>query len=140
MAELKTQKNKASVTKFLKSVENEQKREDSLKLLKIFEEASGEKAAMWGDSIVGFGEYEYKSQRSSQAGKWFPVGFSPRKANISLYIMAMDEYRDTLIKELGKVKTTKGCCIYVKKLDDIDISILKKLIKASMKSKMPWQV
>jgi hypothetical protein len=133
MAELKTKKNKTSVTQFIKTVDDTVKRKDCNELLKIFKETTGEKPAMWGASIVGFGSYYYKSERSSQKGNWFLTGFSPRKQNISIYIMAgFVEYKD-LLKKLGKFKVSGGSCLYVKKLSDIDVSILKKLIKESVK-------
>ena len=88
MAALKTQKNKASVKEFLQSVPDEKKRKDCETLLKIMKEATGEKAFMWGDSIVGFGDYHYKSERSRQEGDWFIAGFSPRKTSLTLYLMA----------------------------------------------------
>ncbi|HMR01405.1 MAG TPA: DUF1801 domain-containing protein [Candidatus Gracilibacteria bacterium] len=131
MAELKTQKNKASVKKFIASVENEQKRKDSEELVKIFEEVTKMKATMWGTSIIGFGSYHYKSERSSQEGDWPLTGFSPRKQNLTIYIMpGFKEYQDLLAK-LGKHKHSVSC-LYINKLSDIDIKILKKLIKQSI--------
>ena len=132
MAELKTQKTKASVNKFLESIEDEVKRQDSQKLLEIFKEVTKEKAAMWGSSIVGFGSYHYKSERSTQEGDWPITGFSPRKQNISIYIMpGFSEYQD-LLRKIGKHKVSKGSCLYIKKLSDIDTKVLKKLIKISV--------
>ena len=134
MAELKTKKNDASVTDFINTVENEQKRQDSFELLKIFEEVTGDPAMMWGDSIIGFGQYHYKSERSSQEGDWMLTGFSPRKQNISLYIMSGMcgwEPFEKFFAKLGKHKRSKGCCVYIKKLADIDVSVLKKIIKKS---------
>ena len=130
MAELKTQKNNASISKFI-STEDEQKRQDCQGLLKIFEEVTKEKATMWGESIVGFGEYHYKYP-SGQEGDWPITGFSPRKQNISIYIMpGFSKYQNFLAK-LGKHKVSKGSCLYIKKLVDIDVKILKKLIKDSV--------
>ena len=132
MAELKTKKNNASVKQFIASIEDEQKRKDSEELLKIFSEATKEKPKMWGTSIVGFGEYHYKSERSSQEGDWPITGFSPRKANLSLYIMTgFKEYKGDL-KKLGKHKHSVGC-LYIKNLEDVDKKILKKIIVADYK-------
>lgn len=130
MAELKTQKNDASVKDFLSTVKDEQKCNDSFELLKIFTEVTGEKPTMWGSSIVGFGSYHYKSSRSSQEGDWPCTGFSPRKQNLTIYIMpGFDKYKEELGK-LGKYKTSVSC-LYVKKLADIDTSVLKNIIKDS---------
>ncbi len=128
MAEIKTKKNKASVSKFIDSVENEQKREDAKALVKIFEDITKEKATMWGTSIIGFGEYHYKSERSSQEGDWPLTGFSPRKQNISIYIMPGFKAYGDLLKKLGKHKHSVSC-LYINKLADIDLPTLKKLIK-----------
>lgn len=134
MATLKTQKTSASVPAFLKTITDEQQRKDSKELVKIFTEATGEKAAMWGDSIIGFGSYYYESERSSQKGNWFLAGFSPRKGKISIYIMAGFEKYEALLKKLGKHKLSSGCCLYIKRLEDIDVAILKKLIRESVKA------
>ena len=131
MAELKTKVSKASVIKFLKATESEEKRKDSLELLKIFKEATGEQPKLWGTSIIGFGMYHYESERSSQKGDWPLTGFSPRKQNITIYIMpGFKEYSD-LMKKLGKYKTSSGSCLYIKKLVDVDTKVLTKLIKHS---------
>ena len=132
MAELKTKKTTASVAEFLANVDDEKKREDSKVLLKIFTEVTQEKATMWADSIVGFGSYHYKSERSTQEGDWPLTGFSPRKQNISLYIMPGFGNYQALLKDLGKHKVSKGSCLYIKRLSDIDANVLKKLIKASV--------
>jgi hypothetical protein len=129
MAELKTKPTDASVEEFLHSIEPKQKREDGLALLKMFKEATGEKAVMWGSSIVGFGMYHYKSERSSQEGDWPLVGFSPRKQTLTLYI-AMGNEKNPLLKKLGKHKTSVGC-LYINKLADVDTTLLPDLIKNS---------
>jgi len=131
MAELKTKENDASVTEFINSISDKQKREDSLKLLKIFEEVTKEKPKMWGTSIIGFGKYHYKSERSKQEGDWPLTGFSPRKQALSIYIMTGVGNYKKLLKDLGKYKLSSGSCLYVNKLEDIDIKILKELIKES---------
>lgn len=130
MAELKTKLNDDSVEDFLNAVEDEQKREDSFKLLKMMGEISGELAKMWGDAIVGFGTYHYV-YASGREGDWMLTGFSPRKENLSLYLMAgFDQLGDEL-SALGKHKSSKGC-LYVKKLSDIDEKVLRKMIKKSI--------
>jgi hypothetical protein len=130
MATLKTTVNDASVTKFIDSVVDETKRKDSFDLLKIFTQITGEQPKMWGSSIIGFGQYHYKSERSRQEGDWPLTGFSPRKQNLTLYFMlGFDDYAG-LLQALGKHKTSKGC-LYINKLADVDKSILKQLIKAS---------
>ncbi|QQR54992.1 DUF1801 domain-containing protein [Candidatus Peregrinibacteria bacterium] len=133
MAELKTKKTKASVSAFLAAVEDEKKRKDCQELAKIFEEITEEKPAMWGDSIVGFGSYHYKSERSKQEGDWPLTGFSPRKKNITLYIMCGFKDQEKFLKKIGKHKVSGGSCLYIKHLSDIDLGILKELIKASLK-------
>lgn len=127
MAELKTQKNKASVKAFLDSVKDEKRRKDAKLVLQMMKEATGAKPFMWGDSIVGFGDYHYKSERSRQEGDWFITGFSPRKTNLTLYIMpGIGPYQDR-VKKLGKCKTG-GSCLYINQLSDVDLTLLKELI------------
>ncbi len=131
MAELKTKVSKASAAAFIKNVEPEDKRKDSLLLLKIFEDATGEPAKLWGTSIVGFGQYHYESERSAQKGDWMLTGFSPRKQNLTLYIMpGFKEYGD-LMEKLGKYKTSVSC-LYIKRLSDIDTKVLTTIIKRSV--------
>ena len=131
MTELKTKPNDKDVLKFLKSVENQRRREDSLEMLKIMQEVTQEEPIMWGDSIVGFGSYHYK-YKSGREADWLATGFSPRKQALTVYIMdGFDKYEE-LLKTLGKHKTGKSC-LYINKLDDVDISVLKELIKESMK-------
>lgn len=130
MAELKTKANKASVLKFIKSIGDENKQKDSLELLKIFKKVTGQKAVMWGTSIVGFGKYHYESERSNQKGDWPLAGFSPRKQNMTIYfVTGFDKHKD-LINKLGKHKTSVGC-LYFNKLSDLDVNVLKKLLKNS---------
>lgn len=130
MSELKTKATSQSVTAFLNIIEPEEKRVDGLALLKMFQKVTGEKAVMWGSSIVGFGMYHYKSERSTQEGDWPLVGFSPRKQNLTLYIMHGNEQSQTLLKKLGKHKASGGC-LYIKKLADVDHIVLASLIKKS---------
>jgi hypothetical protein len=132
MAELKTQKNDASVTDFINAAANsDQKRKDSIELLKLMQDFTGFEPKMWGASIIGFGSYHYKSERSRQEGDWPLVGFSPRKAAISLYVYSGTEEQEDLLKDLGKFTMGKGC-IYVKKLSDINQEVLKKIMKATI--------
>jgi len=128
MSELKTKATNKSVKEFLDSIEPPQKREDGLALLELFTKVTGEKATMWGDSIVGFGTYHYKSDRSRQEGDWLRVGFSPRKQNLTLYIM-MGNQTNPLLEKLGKHKSSSGSCLYINKLADVDMKILADLIK-----------
>jgi len=129
MAELKTRPNDQSVEAFLNSVEQGQKRDDSFAILELMEEATGEEAKMWGDSIVGFGTYRYK-YASGREGDWMLTGFSPRRQNLTLYIMSgFDEY-DALLGKLGKHKTGKSC-LYINKLADVDVETLKELVRRS---------
>ncbi len=132
MAEPKTQKNNASVTDFIDSVEDEQKRKDAHELLKIFEKITGEKPTMWGTAIIGFGQYHYKSERSSQEGDWPLTGFSPRKANLTIYLMSGFTDQAKRLEKLGKHKVSGGSCLYIKRLSDIDVEVLKELIAASV--------
>lgn len=131
VAELKTKKNDASVKEFLAS-EAGDRLEDCQKLLKIFSETTKEKPTMWGTSIIGFGSYHYKSERSSQEGDWMLTGFSPRKKSISIYIMSGFKKYGELLEKLGKHKVSGGSCLYINKLSDINTTVLKKLIKASV--------
>jgi hypothetical protein len=131
MAELKTKQNKASVEAFIKAIPDEKRRRDCLVILELFKKATKEEPSMWGDSIVGFGNYHYK-YASGREGDWFLSGFSPRKQNMTLYSMMGFEKNADLMQKLGKYKTGKGC-LYINKLEDIDLEILKKLIAAWMK-------
>ncbi len=130
MAELKTQATTNSVEAFLNTVEPEEKRKDSFALLTMMEKATGEEPLMWGGSIVGFGKYHYKSEPSRQEGDWMLVGFSPRKANLTLYILTGLADPETELQGLGKFKTGMGC-LYIKRLADVDQKMLAKLIKTS---------
>ncbi len=130
MAEPKTKKNSASVTAFLDTIQDEQKRRDSKELVKIFEETTKEKPAMWGTAIIGFGVWHYKSQRSSAKGDWPMVGFSPRKQSLTLYLSSDSKDYAKLLAKLGKHSTSKAC-LYIKRLSDIDTNVLRQLIKNS---------
>src|SRR5210317_1474295 len=123
MAEPKTKKNDASVENFLNSVANQTRREDSLSLLGLMRDVTGEEAKMWGSSIVGFGSYHYVYQ-SGREGDWMLTGFSPRKQNLAIYIMPGFSAYDSLLDKLGKHKTGKSC-LYINKLADVDLKVLK---------------
>lgn len=130
MSTIKTLVNDASVEDFINTVDGEVKKADAFKLLEMHKKVTGEKPKMWGASMIGFGQYHYKSQRSSQEGDWPLAAFSPRKQNLTLYIMpGFNDYSD-LLSKLGKHKTSKGC-LYINRLADIDIDVLEKLIKRS---------
>ena len=126
----KTQANEKSVTGFLEKVEPQKRKEDAFTLLTIMKEISGEEAKMWGKSIIGFGTYHYKYE-SGREGDFLRIGFSPRKTALSLYIMSGFSRYDQLMKKLGKHKTGKAC-LYIKKLEDVDIVVLKELMEASL--------
>lgn len=132
MAELKTKPTDQHPQDFLNTIEPEQKRKDGFALLEMFERITGEKAVMWGTSIVGFGLYHYKSERSSQEGDWPLTGFSPRKQTITLYIMAGNQDNQALFAKLGKHTRSVGC-VYINKLADVDQAILATLIKTSFR-------
>ena len=128
MAENKTQKTKLSVEDFINSVDHEGKRNDAFEILEMMKTITKEEPRMWGTSIIGFGDVRYK-YASGREGDWFKVGFSPRKAKISLYLMGCDVSKAReMLGRLGKHKEGKGC-LYVNKLADIDINVLKELIK-----------
>ena len=131
MEELKTKVSKASVEKFLNSVKDEQKRKDSYKILEMMKKITKEEPKMWGPSIVGFGSYHYKYV-SGHEGDMCIAGFSPRKEALTIYILPGFEKYDSLMKKLGKYKTGKSC-LYIKKLADVDIKVLKELISESVK-------
>jgi hypothetical protein len=140
MAELKTTQSDANVSEFIKSFANtEQKVNDSFELIRLMKDITGCEPKMWGPSIIGFGSYHYKSERSRQEGDWPLIGFSPRKAAISLYVFTGAKEHEHLLVGLGKYKMGKAC-IYIRKLSDINLEALKKLMKATidfLQSKYP---
>ncbi len=125
----KTVPTKASVTQFISAVPHDGRKADAKKLLALFKEITGEKPVMWGDSIVGFGQYHYK-YASGREGDMCMTGFSPRKGNLSLYVMDGFKDRDSLLAKLGKHKTSVAC-LYINKLADVDEKVLRQLIKKS---------
>lgn len=134
MAEIKTKPTSASVVDFINTVKDEQKRKDSFTLIEMFKKASKAEPVLWGNSLIGFGNKRYKSPASGREVDWFLVGFSPRKANFSLYLMINHKEHAEAINKLGKHKTSGGC-IYINKLADVDLKVLKGLITAAVKSK-----
>jgi len=128
MPEPKTKPTKQTPTAFLKTIEPEEKRTDSKTLVALFEQATGEKAVMWGTSIVGFGSYEIK--KGAQVNKWPLVAFSPRKQNLTLYILNEEVKKDPSLKQLGKYKIS-GSCLHINKLADVDRAVLVGLMKTS---------
>lgn len=134
MAELKTLKNKASALAFINSVSDPEQKQDALTLLKMMKEVTGQKPVMWGTSIVGFGEYHYKSEKSTQEGDWPLTAFSPRKQNLTVYIMHGFKGHEALLKKLGKHKISGGSCLYIKRLSDIHLPTLEKIIERGYKT------
>ena len=131
MAEQKTKPTKASVTQFLNKIPDAGRREDCFAIAKMMEEITGNKPVMWGPAIVGFGTYRYK-YASGREGDWPMTGFSPRKQDLTLYIMIGFDKHAELMSQLGKHRTSKSC-LYIKRLSDIHVPTLKKLIKAGLK-------
>lgn len=132
VAEIKTKPTSSSVEAFIAAIPDQQQRKDSEAIVKMMEKAMKTKPKMWGSSMIGFGDVRYKSERSGREVDWFKIGFSPRKANMSLHLtLNVNEYAETLAK-LGKHKTGVGC-LYINKLADIDLKILEKLISTAAK-------
>src|SRR5262245_39777219 len=132
MAELKTKKTEASVEDFLNKIKDEQTRQDCFEIARIMKQATRSEPKMWGSSIVGFGSRHLK-YASGRELDWMLTGFSPRKANITLYILSGFENQDAMLKKLGKYSTGKGC-LYIKKLKDVDTKVLKELISESVRT------
>jgi|SRR6476620_9795709 len=132
VAEIKTKPTEVNVTDYINAIESEQKRKDSFVLLEIMKKASGEEPVLWGNSIIGFGLKRYKSPTSGREVDWMLIGFAPRKANISVYLVNDVKRFSAELAKLGKHKTGMGC-LYINKLDDIDLNILQSMIEASLK-------
>lgn len=130
MAELKTKKNDGDVAGFLSAIEPERRRKDAEAILALMKRVTKHKPAMWGTSIIGFGTYRYK-YASGREGDWFLVGFSPRKQNLTVYIMSGFEGYDALLARLGKYKTGKAC-LYINRIDDINLDVLEELVRESV--------
>ena len=132
VAEIKTKPTELSVDAFIDSITDEQKRKDCQVILRLMEKSMKVKPKMWGSSMIGFGDVRYKSERSGREVDWFKIGFSPRKANLSDHLcLNINDYSETLSK-LGKHKTGVGC-LYINKLNDIDLKVLEKLIAEAVK-------
>lgn len=134
LAVIKTKETDSSVEDFINSVKDEAKRKDSFVLLKMMQKASNEKPKMWGSSMIGFGNKIYKSPATGREVEWFKIGFSPRKANFSLHLVLDIKKYAAELKKLGKHKTGVGC-LYINKLDDVDLKVLEKLINTAAKIK-----
>lgn len=132
LVKIKTQETNASVEDFLNKVPDEQKRQDSFTILEMMKKATGDQPKMWGPSIIGFGNIRYKSPATGREVDWLKIGFSPRKASLSLYLsMYINKY--PALKKLGKYKTGVGC-LYINKLADVDLKVLKEMIELSLKN------
>jgi uncharacterized protein DUF1801 len=129
MAELKTQVTRASVDKFLEGIKDEKKRQDCYQILKLMKKATKAEPKMWGTSIIGFGDHHYVYE-SGRQGDWFIAGFSPRVQNLTLYMLG--GFESKALKKLGKYKMGKGC-LYINKLEDVDLKVLDELITNSVK-------
>lgn len=135
LAQIKTKETESSVADFINAVADEQKRNDSFVILDLMEKATGDKPKMWGTSLIGYGNLRYISPNTQREVDWFKIGFSPRKAALTLYLMNLEpEYRAASLEKLGKYKTDGGC-IYIKKLADVDMDVLSEMITKSAKAK-----
>ena len=133
LAEIKTKETDSSVKDFINSIKEDEKRKDSLLLLDLMQKATKEKPKMWGSSMIGFGNKRYKSPATGREVDWFKIGFSPRKANLSLYLTLDIEQHAAALKKLGKHKTGVGC-LYVNKLADVDLKVLEEMVQAAAKA------
>ena len=129
--EIKTKPTTASVEDFINNVADEQKRKDSFVILEMMKKATGEEPVLWSSSSIGFGNKRYKSPGTGRELDWLRIGFSPRKANLSLYISLGIKEHSVALEKLGKHKTGVGC-LYIKKLEDIDLNVLKGMIEDSL--------
>jgi len=130
MAGNKTKPTGASVDAFIDAAENERRRRDARTVLELMREVTGEEPVMWGDSIVGFGQYHYE-YNSGREGDWFLAGFAPRKSNLVVYIMSGFPRHAELMQKLGKHRTGSSC-LYINKLDDVDLDVLRELVRRSV--------
>lgn len=130
LAVIKTKPTGNSVEDFINNIENEQKRSDSFMLLEMMKKATGEEPVLWSSSIIGFGNKRYKSPATGREVDWFRIGFSPRKANLSLYVHVGSSAHEKALQKLGKYKTGAGC-LYINKLEDVDPDVLRIIIKSA---------
>lgn len=131
LVEIKTKPTSESVEDFINRVEDEQKRKDSFVLLEMMKNASGEEPVLWSSSVIGFGIRRYKSPATGREVDWLRIGFSPRKANLSLYFSIDIKKYAAALEKLGKHKTGVGC-LYINKLEDVDLNVLKGILDASL--------
>jgi hypothetical protein len=134
LAQIKTKETSASVEDFLNAITDEAKREDSFTLVKLMQKAAKDKPKLWGSAIIGFGNLIYESPKTGRAVEWFKIGFAPRKAALTLYLMMDGKKKEVHLKKLGKYKTNGGC-IYIKKLEDVDLKVLEALLKEACEGK-----
>jgi len=134
LVEIKTKPTKDSVIDFINKVADEQKRKDSFLLIEMMKKASGAEPVLWSSSIIGFGNKRYKSPATGREVDWLLIGFSPRKANLSLHLTVSIQQHAAALNKLGKHKTGAGC-LYINKLDDIDLNVLNEIIEASLQTK-----
>ena len=130
MAEMKTKRNRKSVTKFLDALEHPTRREDAYTILAIMQELSGEKPSVWGDSIIGFGNFHYR-YATGREGDMPKIGFSPRKASFSIYLSHCQRPDEKYLKKLGKCRMAKSC-LYINKLSDVDLSVFREMVHAAL--------
>lgn len=133
-AEIKTKETNASVEDFINGLKDEQQRKDSFQLVSLMEKVSREKPKMWGSSLIGFGIKRYKSPKTGREVDWFKIGFAPRKSNLSLHFVLDLEIHADALRKLGKHKTGVGC-LYINRIDDIDLEVLETLMKKALKDK-----
>jgi len=133
LAQIKTKETEASAEDFIKKIPDEQKRKDCMAIVNMMEKATKSPPKLWGSSIIGFGNLRYKSPRTGREVDWFTIGFSPRKANITIYLMNIVAHAAALNK-LGKHKTSGGC-LYINKMEDVDTKILQEVINSAVNKK-----
>ena len=133
-AQIKTKPTELDVNIFIENITDEKKRKDSQVVLKLMQKITKEKPKIWGSSMIGFGDKRYKSPATGREVDWFTIGFSPRKANLSLHLVIDMKKHATLLNKLGKHKTGVGC-LYINKLEDVDLKVLEKLIEAAVLKK-----
>ncbi len=134
LAEIKTKETKANVDDFIAGLAGEQQRNDSAVIVKLMKKLSKEEPKMWGAAMIGFGNKVYKSPATGREVEWFKIGFSPRKSNLSLHLVLDIKAQEAQLKKLGKHKTGVGC-LYINKLEDVDLKVLEELIKEGVKGK-----
>lgn len=132
LVEIKTKPTTSSVENYINNIKEEQKRKDSFKLVDMMKNATGEEPVLWSNSIIGFGTVRYKSPNTGREVDWLKIGFAPRKANLSLYLSMDIKQHSEVLSKLGKHKTGAGC-LYIKKLEDVDVKVLEELIETSLK-------